>query len=198
MQKKKIIAIILNFLLIILVGLGFSKGITGNMFIYYTNLSNLFALLSSVVMLIYQINNKTDRLPEWTVRFKYVSTCMTSVTILVVIIVLLPIQGVDILYKGNFIYFHVLCPIMMFVSFVFFDAGDTVSKKYILHGIVPTVVYACISVLLNIVGALTGPYPFLLVRSQPVYMSCIWFVVIIGVACIISYLIWKLRKLSRK
>ena len=62
--------------------------------------------------------------------------------------------------------------------------------------LLPTLVYALVLVILNLAKLVDGPYPFLKVYQQPVYMSCIWVLAILGGAYLIAALL--ARMLNRK
>ena len=55
-----------------------------------------------------------------------------------------------------------------------------------IYAMLPTLLYGTITMLLNILRKLNGPYPFLHVYEQPVYMSIIWFIAIIGGSYLIA------------
>jgi hypothetical protein len=69
-----------------------------------------------------------------------------------------------------------------------------VTKKDALIALVPSVVYAFVMTLLNIFRVVDGPYDFLRVHNQSVFMSAVWAVVIIGGAYAINRLIMFLSK----
>lgn len=119
---------------------------------------------------------------------KYLAACMTTVTFLVVVCILVPMQGIEMLYSGNFLYFHLICPLLQLFSFLFFDPVH-IEKKKAFPGVLPTLLYAAVTVLCNLLGVLEGPYPFLMVRSQPVWLSAVWCVVILGLSYLIAYLL---------
>ena len=56
----------------------------------------------------------------------------------------------------------------------------------------PTLIYALILMALNLMRVVEGPYPFLRVYEQPVYMSIIWVIVILGSAYGIAFLLASL------
>lgn len=119
---------------------------------------------------------------------------MTTITLSVVVCILAPMQGVQMLYSGNFLAFHLICPILMLVSFLFFDPTIMSGRKNIWLGIVPTLIYAVAAVICNCIGVLDGPYPFLKVREQPIYMSLLWGVVVLGAAWLIAYMLLRLKR----
>lgn len=196
-MAKKIIVLVLNALILLCEIRGFMMGISAEMFIYYTNLSNLMAAIACLLMVINFFCGFDERLHKAIVKVKYVATCMTTVTLLVVLCILVPMQGIRMLYSGNFLYFHLVCPILMLASFLFFE-NIKLEQKAVGVGVAPTLIYAVVTVVCNCLGILDGPYPFLRVRNQPIYMSIIWAIVVLGIAWLIAYLLMKLCYLREK
>jgi len=60
-------------------------------------------------------------------------------------------------------------------------------------GVIPTILYAIIIVILNIVRYIEGPYPFFRVYNQSIIVSIIWIVIIMGLVYFISYMLYKLH-----
>ncbi len=157
-------------------------GTRGSSLIYYTVLSNLLGLVSSCC---YVVSALRGEIPRWVTMLRYCSAVCLTVTFLVVIFVLVPMAlpygtAGDILYKGAQIYHHILCPILTFVSFVFLEGGEKLSAVHILIAAAPTLAYAVVTIILNLLKVIHGPYPFLHVYEQPWFMSVIWFTVIVG------------------
>eukprot|EP00833_Pecoramyces_ruminatium_P004547 jgi/Orpsp1_1/1178579/evm.model.c7180000065909.2 len=94
----------------------------------------------------------------------------------------------DLLIRGPQPFHHIICPIISFISFCIFEEGE-LTKNNILLAIIPTIIYAIVSTILNILKVLTGPYPFLEVYNQPVYLSVIWFIGIIAISSGIAWFI---------
>lgn len=63
-----------------------------------------------------------------------------------------------------------------------FEKEPHLNTKSAFTATIPTLIYAILLIILNIVGAVDGPYPFLRVMNQPLYMSFVWFIVIVGSA----------------
>lgn len=166
-------------------------GLNGEWYLYFTNLSNIFALIGTCLYLYSLITHQYKRLAS---LLKYMGVCVTTLTFLVVVCILVPMQGIQMLYMGNFIFFHLICPILLFISFVFIDAYQLDDNDYKL-GILPTVIYSTIVIILNILKIIEGPYPFLMVYQQPIYMSIIWVCVIIGICIIVSKLLLKMKNM---
>ena len=80
-------------------------------FVYYTEIANLLVLISSILYLI-------D--PAKAVLLRYTSTCMLTLTFLVVVAVLGPIDGYKRqLFAENSFFQHVLAPLFSFISYIF-------------------------------------------------------------------------------
>ena len=51
---------------------------------------------------------------------------------------------------------------------------------------------------LNAVQIIDGPYPFLKVDEQPIYMTCIWYVGIFILIYLVALFVFKLSLVKRK
>ena len=157
--------------------------------VFYTVLSNILMLISSSLLVGYIINKK--EIPKWLSLFKYMSTICVTLTFLVVVFILSPMYGFNykhMLFENELLYLHFLCPVLSIITFVFFDNLD-IDKVFI--GTTATLVYGITLLILNLLRIVDGPYPFLRVYNQPIYMSIIWFIIILGM----SYLIGLLLKI---
>jgi len=93
-------SIILNIIIIILecIGLYNCLELGTKMFLLYTVLSNIILLISSIYYVYTKLRNKNIKNA---IIFRYISTICTTLTLLVVIFILVPLQNnIDILYKG--------------------------------------------------------------------------------------------------
>ena len=91
------------------------------------------------------------------------------------------------------LYHHTICPLLAVASFLFIEKEE-VTREDVRWSLVPTLLYGTVMIILNIVGVVVGPYPFLMVRYQPWYMSVIWVIVIVGGAGLLSMGLRKLHK----
>jgi len=163
-------------------------------FAYYTQDSNIVLLIACLIMSIEQgrvlFGEKRVETPRYAQMLKYIATSMVTLTFLVVVFVLIPYAGinsaVEKLFCGASLYHHFLCPVMAFVSFVFFEKEPKLKFIDTLCALIPTIVYAVIIVILNLCRVITGPYPFLKVYEQPVYASILWVFAILGGAYAIA------------
>lgn len=190
---RKSIDIVLNVLFVILEIIGIFVTINNIGFfdiVYYTHDSNLFALIVTIIYLYYKISKK--EIPRIIHGLRFSSTICLMVTFLVVVFVLIPSYNFNfkwLLFKGANLYFHLFCPILLFILYVFFDLEYKYKRIDYLKVIIPTIFYALVLIILNIINLVEGPYPFLLVHKNPIYMSVIWFIVIVGGALLLSYVL---------
>ena len=155
---------------------------------FYTQDSNIFAGIASSVTCICSLiayRRGETRIPYAARLLQYVSACCLAVTFTVVVLILIPMNGgrnaiYPMLFEGAVLYMHFLCPILSVIITVFFTDREGFTERSALWGLLLTLVYGFVTVLLNILGVMEGPYPFLRVRSQSVQMSVLWLVLIIG------------------
>ena len=190
-MKKGNIAFILNAIILIgeIIGFGYTLWTNHSIAIeYYTNDSNLLALVSSALFLIFY---KSDK--EWVRTLRHATTCCLTLTLLVVVFILGPMYHFDykmLMFTSTFFVFHTLCPILSIISYVFYEKK---SKNESL-GFILTLVYAVILIGCNIAGTVDGPYPFLKIREQSLYVTVLWGVLILGG----SYFVGRLLNLNGK
>ena len=187
---KNIIALVLNVVLVVLGITGLIRTIIGMGYPaweYYTQLSNYFALCSAAIYSVFLMRNIRDKskiIPKWVSILKYSATLSLLVTFLVVVFILTPYYGKDIIiwifFEGSNLFYHTLCPIITFISFMFFESHNIKGIKDNFRAVYFTIAYAIVFITLNILKVYEGPYPFLMVYKQPVYMSIVWFILIVG------------------
>jgi len=149
-------------------------------FIFYTQISNVITFLSCIALLI------AGRDAAW---FRYLSVCMMTMTGLVTVFILVPMGGdpKKLLWSGNGLYHHVLCPGINFISYVFFEAH--VGYKMIILPVLATLVYGMVMLYLNWKGKVDGPYPFLRVHHQSTGATAIWMAALVAMIGVISALV---------
>ena len=76
---------------------------------------------------------------------------------------------------------------------MFFERHKINGLKDNFRAVYFTIAYAIVFITLNILKVYEGPYPFLMVYKQPVYMSIIWFILIVGGAFGIGKLIMWIK-----
>ena len=185
MVKK---AVILNIAFIVFQIIALAIREDRGFFVYYTVDSNLIALASSVLFIVFAIRG---RFPRWLVMFRYLACSMLLVTFFVVILVLVPMAGSGALwlFHGSMFFQHLICPVLSLVSFAVFesrcvDDRDGLNVKDNILIVVPTLIYGTVMLILNALDAVSGPYPFLMVHEQSPLMTALWVVVIAALAYI--------------
>lgn len=200
-KKRCILGIGIDFLIAFYGILGSVVEIYENGFImlsYYTVLSNLFISAVCLLDIAYQIRELKDKKNSpWIKRIKYFATCCMTITFMVVLLVLAPMGGVQeyirMFFEGPLKYQHTLCPILAVASFFAIDNYQSdFGKKTVVSSLIPTIIYAVVSTSLNIAKIMHGPYQFLYVYEQPVWMSFLYVVIIIGMAYMIAWALWKI------
>ncbi len=161
-------------------------------FTYYTELSNMLLLFSAGAVLLSAYFNlrKGCGTNFFTHLTRFIATSSGTLTFLVVIFILIPMypNPLTLLYERSMLFHHTICPILSIVSFLFFEKEESrnLTYRHIPYGIALTAVYGAIFITLNAVKAFYGPYPFLYVYEQPVWMSIVWFILVFGLSYGIS------------
>ena len=229
MKSKEIFGFYSNVLMVILELVGLINMLChGNArnFIFYTTLSNTFALITSAVYVVgycrfckkakmdnldnVNLDNEVSpnklkiiSLPRYIRTLRFMSSICLTVTFVVVMVVLLPQylpQGTayKYLFSGSQTIFHVICPLLSLLSFFTFEKG-LLNTIDVYLATLPTILYGIIFVILNVVKVVEGPYPFLKVYDQPVYASILYFIGILGSAFAFSKLVhWIDNKISKE
>ena len=150
--------------------------------VFYTQLSNLITALSALLLIV------LGQLP-WITVLRYLSTCMLVMTFFVTTCVLIPMGGdpQKLLWSGNGLYHHVLCPILSTLSYIF--AERHVGGAVIWLPVLVTLVYGIIMLCLNALRKVDGPYPFFRVHNQSAFMTVLWVVVLMAVMAVIAALV---------
>ncbi len=184
MKKKAIIILNLIIILLELNSLSFDYGLTS--LFYYTELSNLLALITSIILVITSFKKK---LPNYVKVLRYISTVNLTITFLVVLFVLAPKGNFyNMFILGNMFEHHLLCPLLSLFLFMFLE-DYKLKLNNIKYPVIITTIYGFILILLNIFKVIDGPYPFLRVYNQTLLVSITYFVVMTLGCLFISYLI---------
>ena len=152
-------------------------------FIFYTQLSNLAALISASLLLVFGGQ-------EWIIAFRYLSVCMLIMTMLVTITILLPmIKNVELLLTSRSGFFlHLVGPILNTVSYFAFEPHASQAMTFIPPAV--TLIYGIIMIYLNYINKVDGPYPFLRVHHQSKTATVLWIIVLLIVISAISWSIY--------
>ena len=146
-------------------------------FAYYTQISNIITLVSSVFFVVSQSSVVT-------ITLRYLSSCMLTMTFLITLFVLVPMGGGfrKLMLSGNGLYHHTLCPMLSVTSYIIWEQH---SSLWILPTVL-TFIYGIVMLIMNGKALFDGPYPFFRVRNQSKLATVIWILVLIGIIAAIS------------
>lgn len=172
---------------------------------YYTQLSNIFSMIAALIIALFTAKDlikTTDNTPNWARILKFSSACCLTETFLVTVFVLSPMGMMGgflpLMFDGPNLFHHTLCPIVSVISLCLLEKGSKITIKHSLYAMIPTLAYGIVAVILNILKVWHGPYPFLYIYEQPLYMSLIWAVVVLGGAFLITLGVKALANLNFK
>ena len=168
---------------------------------YYTNLSNLFAAGACVLCAAAEVWSAVSGrgLTRWAKLLKYLSACVLSVTLTVVLTILGPQDGYrDSLFGGTMLYLHTLCPLAAMASFVLLERETVLPRWSPWAALAPTLVYGTVMLTLNIQRRYAGPYSFFRVYAQPWYMTVFWMTVIVAGAYLLALGLYFANSYRRK
>jgi hypothetical protein len=212
-----VISLILNVLLFICEGFslancyfGFVGGnAMGNgMFSYFTNDSNILVLIASLLVIVFDsiALKKEKRIPFGISLFKFIAS-VSVVTTMVVVLTFLAPQEVRAghSYFGmfawpNFLFLHLICPLLALVSFLFFDPTMPMKKINFLYSLLSVVLYAAIIgtfCSLHLFG-LPNIYNFMDVTVDWVKSLIAVLAILAGTALVGLLLLWIKQLLQKK
>ena len=190
MSKKKL-ALIINIAIILLELFAFGRNIFLDHAVaveYYTNDSNIIALISSILFIIFYNKDK-----ELVKDIRFIATCCLTLTFLVVVFILCPMYDFNyklLMFTDNFLILHTIVPILSITSYIALE--DRSKKNYLC--LLFTIIYSIIIIPLNILKIVDGPYPFLKVNTQGIIPTLLWGLLIIGGNYLIGMLLNTLNK----
>lgn len=170
---------------------------------YYTNLSNYFVFVVSVIVL--ADNVKRVRAGEMrghnnVIRlFKFMTTIMIMVTFLVYCILLGNPFSVDFWQNLGNLTYHVIAPVLFILDFFLFDEHRSLNVFAPLWSVVIPLVYvAYVFILGASIPGFEYPYFFLDVNELGYGGVLIWVLILLVVFIAIGYLMWLYDKLVKK
>ncbi len=176
--------------------------LTGHqIFLYYTLDANILAAVSAALYLAWTGSGKdmTRQQKDVLQYLRFLATSSLVFTMIIVLFVLVPLNIKNgtwptLLFGPAATLHHIICPILSLVSFLRFETHDRIQVRMCLYAILPTLAYAIVLLILNAMRVVYGPYVFLHVYEQPVYMSVVWCVVIVAVNLIVTFAVRKVDK----
>jgi hypothetical protein len=155
---------------------------------YYTIDSNILGCISSLILVgALLIKGKT---PSWVHKLRYYATSCLAVTMAVVVFIIIPGAGFrtipELLFQGTNLWMHTVCPLLSIVSFLIFEKESKLDVNQSIYALVPTFVYGIITLILNIIRVIRGPYSFMFIYEQSIWMTFLWMMIIGGIAYILA------------
>lgn len=196
MTKNNKLALASNIVLIVLAGLGlYFSLVDKNAFLYYSDNAGMFTLTASILYVIIVLIKKEPTF--LCLALRYVSTACLVLTLVATFYVATTTgeNYLDSFIKGSHLFNNLLCPIVSFISFTMFEGDRRLNKKKtIWYALIPTVIYGIIMLVCNVSNTFTGPYSFMMINDNPVYVTVIVFIVTI----ILNYVIGRFLLLSNQ
>ncbi|MGI6106873.1 MAG: hypothetical protein ACOX8B_02935 [Lachnospiraceae bacterium] len=176
-------------------------------FLLFTADSGLYTLAGSaayaVSALAERIRKKEgSRRQRRAVRvLRYGSVCCACTSLVLLCFVLIPSVGAEntraILFSGGTLVCGIIVPCVSLLSFMLCERGPALRNRDMIWPLIPAGLYIMVLDFLNLAGAADGPYTIFQVYRQPPLMSVYWFVILLGLTAVLSWLIqWISRILS--
>ena len=150
-NKRKIIGVLSNSLIVLLVFIAIVKMVTTKSSIlagaaleglkYFTVQSNLlegFVALASVIYFLFFDQKKYPRLLG---IMKLVSTTAVGLTFITVITYLTPLIGLARLLEDANLYMHLIIPLLAIIEFIFFEKEKQLIYRHNLYAVAPMFIY---------------------------------------------------------
>ena len=219
MNKYKI-SLILNIIIVLLVTLGTVFMITGFRFMsndlilsvssieafkFFTVDSNLLIGIASLIFIYYDclvISKKKKEIPKYVYIFKHIATVGVILTFLVTAFYLAPFSKYNYFafYKNSNLFFHLIVPILSFITYVFFEKNKKQERSIILLGTIPMILYSIfyvIAYLIHLGSDSIKDYDWYNLIGNGVIGAMISIIVMYVLTYFISYTIWFLNKKSK-
>lgn len=127
-------------------------------FRYFTTDSNVLCGLAAgvvCVLRVMQLAKPETRMPAWVTLLRFTGTVSVTVTLLTVVFFLAPVScvnngigSVPFYFAGNVFCLHLSTPVLAIVSLIFFDREGKIDLVRSLFGLLPTVVYSIVYMVL--------------------------------------------------
>lgn len=164
-----------------------SKGVPFTKFFqYFTTLSNMVTAAASAFILpfaVLGVQRKRFVYPKWLTLMHYSGTICTTLTCFFALVVILPYDRDFAVGRAN-LYLHVICPVMVLISFLMVESNHLFSRKETFFCLIPFAVYSVLYVVMVVaVGADRGGWTDLykLNTFVPIYFSfpAMWLLMIL-------------------
>ena len=120
-----------------------------NRFRYYTNISNLtvaFIALPNAILLILSALKREMIYPKFFSVIKFIGLSMTTLTFFTVLFILAPLTSFKEMYENMRFITHLIIPLLVMISFLFFEEKTLFEWKFSLLGLIPPLIYSVVYV----------------------------------------------------
>lgn len=150
--------------------------------IYYTQLSNMAALVSAALLLAFGQQ-------EWIIWSRYLAVCMLVMTCLVTVFILLPLlkDSHVLLWSRTGFFLHLVCPALNTVSYIFLEKHAAGTAVFLPPAV--TLLYGAVMLYMNYINKIDGPYPFLRIHNQSKTATVVWVLLLLAGMSVIASLI---------
>lgn len=206
MKRRKKTRAVINVLLAVFVGIAWLVMIFGNEGMlssgglsnlkYFTVLSNVFEGAASVVWLILNGRDVSDKGRRFAELLKYAACVCVGLTFVTVLVFLGPLYGYGNMFLHANLFFHLIIPLMAMAEFVCFNRQRVGWRENLLAA-APTLLYGTVYLVNILINGLGEPY------QRDIYGFVTWGmpigIGIFAVICAVAFLIGlALRALNRK
>lgn len=162
---------------------------------YYTNISNYFVFVCSVLVLCETERRvragETEGFNRRFQTFKFMTTVMILVTFLVYLILLGDPFSADFWRNIGNLSYHVFAPVLFILDYFLFDGKKTLSVFAPLYSLVIPLIYVAYTFILGAaIPDFEYPYFFLDVNELGYGGVMIWVVILLVVFAVLGYLLW--------
>lgn len=187
--------VIVNIILVILELVAFIHDIYAfkfGLFEWYTVDSNVLQMIVSALVVMYCCNDRV--LPKAVTILHFITAVGLTVTFLIAAFVLAPEGGVNYYFLQDVAPInHLIAPVLSVVSLLILEKVEKLPLKIILYPACATLFYGIVSLILNALRIMDGPYFFLKVYEQTAGTIVLWFG-IIAVLCLgLAFVYYKVK-----
>lgn len=165
-------------------------------FKFFTVDSNVFVGIAALIFAVYEYKKK--QIPRFVYLLKYIGTLGVTITFLVTLLYLGPFYGEGLinLYKDSNFFFHLVIPVLSFISFIFYEKSDKIKFKDTIYSLIPILLYAAfyvINVLTHGSAREYDFYNFTVGGRVPITISLLIVFVIIYLIDLLVYYLYNRR-----
>ena len=187
--------VIVNCILVILELIAFIHDIYAfrfGLFEWYTVDSNVLQMIVSVLIVWYCYKGRS--IPRYVTILHFITAVGLTVTFLIAAFVLAPEGGVAYYFFQNVAPInHFIGPVLSVVSLLFLEKVEKLPMKIILYPACATLFYGSVSLILNAVKIMDGPYFFLRVYEESAGTIILWFAIIAVLCLVLAFVYYKIK-----